>query len=287
MTTATTTTMTTATTTHAPDHDAATKTQRAISDSAATSIRIVANLPCGADPYAPPKQRLDLYLPQGTGFGMLCFVHGGGLMMGDKSLVRRLGVTCARAGIGVAALNHRLSPAVAHPAHITDVAAGVDWVVHNIARYGGDPARVAIAGHSSGAYLAALLLADTRYLGARSDTAKRVRAVIPISGFFHVERLAPERPKHVWGSDPAAWPDTSPATHVAAPQPPTLLLYADGDDAARRQESLDYGARLTALGGTVVVREIAGRDHRSIFTRMTAPDDPTLAAVLHFLRQHL
>ena len=81
--------------------------------------------------------------------------------------------------------------------------------------------------------------------------------------------------------------DTSPATHLAAPQPPTLLLYADGDDAARRQESLDYGARLTALGGTVVVREIAGRDHRSIFTRMTAPDDPTLAAVLDFLRQHL
>ena len=251
------------------------------------NVRIVAHLPCIADPYAPPKQRLDLYLPAGTDFPVLCFVHGGGLMLGDKALVRRLGVACARTGIAVVALNHRLSPAVAHPTHIQDIAAGVDWVARNIARHGGDATRIAVAGHSSGAYLAALLLADRRYLGQHAFDASRVRAVVPISGFFHVERLAPERPKHVWGSDAGKWSDTSPATHAGAPQPPTLLLYADGDDAARRQESLDYGARLQALGTTAVVQQIGDRDHRSIFTRMTSADDPTLAAMLTFLRQHL
>ena len=248
------------------------------------NVHIVANLPYGADPYAPPKQRLDLYLPAGANFPVLCFVHGGGLMMGDKAIVRRLGIACARAGIALAALNHRLSPAVAHPMHIEDIAAGVDWVARNIARHGGDAARIAIAGHSSGAYLAALLTADRRYLAP--SALVHIRAVVPISGFFHVERLAPERPKHVWGSDPHAWADTSPATHAAAPQPPTLLLYADGDDAARRQESLDYGARLRELGTTTVVREINGRDHRSIFTRMDRADDSALVAMLEFLAAH-
>ena len=251
------------------------------------AVHIVANLPYTGGLEAPPKHRLDLYLPAQAGFPTLCFVHGGALMMGDKRIVRALGLTCARAGIALAALNHRLSPDVAHPAHIQDIAAGVAWVLRNIGYHGGDAARIAIGGHSSGAYLAALLTAQDEHLTASASGAGSIRAVVPISGFFHVERVAPERPKHVWGEAAAAWPLASPATHVRAPQPPTLLLYADGDDAARRQESIDYGARLQALGAAVTVRMIAARDHRTIFTRMSHAADETVVAMLEFLRQHL
>ena len=254
-------------------------------------VRMIANLPYTGDAFASLRQRLDLYLPeQAAGrerFPMLCFVHGGALMMGDKSLVRSLGMCCARNGIAVAAFNHRLSPAVTHPAHIEDIAAAIAWVADNIGRHGGDATRIGIAGHSSGAYLAALLASDHRYLQRHGFDANRLRAVVPISGFFHVERLAPERPKHVWGEDSVGWTDASPATHLRSPHPPTLLLYADGDDEARRKESLDYGARLRDVNVVLEVQQIASRDHRSIFSRMTRPDDPAMHAMLRFLREHL
>ena len=263
-------------------------------ENAPGAIRIIADVPYVAGADAPAQQRLDLYLPTHAhdrpgqqGFPTLCFVHGGGLMMGDKRIVRSLGITCARGGVGLVAFNHRLSPDVAHPAHIDDVADAFAWVMNNISTYGGDNTRIAIAGHSSGAYLAALLGAAPARLQSRGVDTAALRAIVPISGFFHVERLAPERPKYVWGSAANVWTEASPATHARAPHPPTLLLYADGDDAARRQESLDYGARLASSGIEVNVQQIDQRDHRSIFTRMTDDADSTVAAMLAFLHQHL
>lgn len=55
---------------------------------------------------------------------------------------------------------------MSHPAHIQDVAAAFAWVKRNIRQHGGDSDRVIVIGHSAGAYLAALLATDSRYLAA-------------------------------------------------------------------------------------------------------------------------
>ncbi|HSG89781.1 MAG TPA: alpha/beta hydrolase [Pseudomonadales bacterium] len=247
------------------------------------------DLQWSAAPLADGRGLLDVYVPEGADRApVVIFVHGGALLFGDKSLVGHVGLRLAREGYVTVAINHRFSPAVQHPAHVQDAAAATRWVVDHIAEYGGDPQRIVLAGHSSGAYLAALLAVDGRWLDAAGVARERIRGLVPISGFFHVDRLAPSRPKHVWGEDPAAWVDASPAHRVTAPTPPTLLIHADGDDEARRTESVDFAAVLREHGGDpdsadVTQIEVKGRDHRSIFFVLGSAGDAATEALIPFL----
>lgn len=234
------------------------------------------------------RRTLDVYAPANAeGAAMVVFVHGGGLLFGDKTLIAHVGQRLAKSGIVTVAPNHRFSPAVKHPAHVEDAAAAVAWALKNASSLGADPRRVIIAGHSSGGYLVALLATDPRWLEAAGTDRKLLRAVAPISGFFHVPRLAPERPKSVWGEDPAVWEQASPAFHVDADVPPMLLLYADGDDAARKAENVDFATALRGQGAAEPrLIEVQQRDHRSIFTALNLPDDAAMAALLDFIEIH-
>jgi acetyl esterase/lipase len=239
--------------------------------------------------YADDKDKLDIYRPQGAkDAAVVVFIHGGALLRGDKSQQEHIGRFFAGHGYVTVCVNHRLSPGVVHPAHIEDAAASFAWVVRNIGRYGGDADHVALTGHSAGGYLAALLALDSRYLEARGLDTSAIKAVLPISGFFHVERLAPDRPKTVWGEEEEVWRQASPARYVSASAPPTLLLYADGDVAARRQESLDLAAELRSAGQSKVETvQIADRDHVSIWQLLGSAGDATGKHMLQFLGETL
>lgn len=208
-------------------------------------------------------------------------------MFGDKTLAAHVGQRLAAAGIVTVAPNHRFSPAVQHPAHVEDAATAVAWTVANAQSFGADPRRLILAGHSSGDYLAALLATDGRWLAAAGVGRQHLRGVAPISGFFHVPRLAPGRPKSVWGEDPEAWEQASPAAQVDAEVAPMLLLYADGDDDDRKAENVDFAQALRAAGATDPrLIEVRRRDHRTIFHALNLPDDPAMAALLDFIEAH-
>src|SRR3546814_8631076 len=76
-----------------------------------------------------------------------------------------LGRAFAAQGFVVAVPDYRLVPKVRFPAFVEDSAAAVKWVRAHIARFGGDPDRIVLAGHSAGAYNAAMLAVDPQWLG--------------------------------------------------------------------------------------------------------------------------
>lgn len=236
--------------------------------------------------YANDKDKLDIYAPSGASDApVFVFIHGGRLLNGDKDQQQHVGRTFAEQGFVTVCINTRLSPTVTHPSHAEDAAAAIAWVERNIAVYGGDPQRIALGGFSSGAYLSALVALDGRFLRAAGTRREVIRALVAISGFFRVDRIAPETPMSVWGEDQAVWRDASPAWHVSADAPPTLLVWADGDTDARRQESYDFATELLEHGARRVdTSEIADRDHRSIWSRIGSERDPTGSRVVSFLR---
>src|SRR5947207_3914086 len=119
------------------------------------------------DGSADPKHQLDLFVPPGTNWPVLIFVHGGGLTAGDKSLrvsgrdvYGNIGRFYASHGIGVAVINYRLQPKVNWRAQVEDVAQATAWVFSHLESYGADVNRLFLAGHSAGAQLSVRVALD-------------------------------------------------------------------------------------------------------------------------------
>jgi acetyl esterase/lipase len=231
---------------------------------------------------------LDIYMPEGAAdVPVVVFFHGGALRAGDKSFYQVVAQRLIPHGIGVISANYRLTPSVMHPAHVQDAAAATAWVVENIARYGGDPENVYVAGHSAGAYLAALLLLDPTHLGEHDLTPASIRGSIPISAFLYVEETAADRPKDVWGTDPADWLAASVTPHISTARGRMLLVYADGDSEWRRRQNDTFGEAMLAAGNhTVQVIEVPNRNHVSLMTGLNAPDDRIGDLIRRFIEEH-
>lgn len=205
---------------------------------------------------ADARQTLDAYAATASctgGCPVLVWVHGGGWRHGDKSMrgARNIAATWTAAGVTVVTLNYRLTPDVVHPAHIQDVAAGVAWTKRNIARFGGNPDRLFIMGHSAGAHLVALLGTNKSYLGAYGlDPARDLDGVFSIdtASYDLTDRQSLERPvrsmvDNAFGTDPAALADASPLQQVKRGQsyPPFIIAVvkqrANATEQCRKLES--------------------------------------------------
>ena len=250
-----------------------------------TEVRNVDYMPQAE--YRDGKDRLDLYIPAGLkNAPVILSLHGGVLMAGDRREETFVGQRFAAAGYLTVIPSYRLSPEVSHPAHIQDVAAAFAWVTRNIRRYGGDPDRIMVIGHSAGAYLAMLLAGDPRYLAAHQLSVHDIKGVVPVSGFFWVDKpgVAPDRPLDIWGTDRKTWIDASPAHYLRADLPPVLLIDTDGDEDWRQQQNADFAAALRAAGHRdVAIHTVLGRTHMSVWTDMSegAPEE-TSSAILAF-----
>ena len=110
------------------------------------------------------------------------------------------------------------------------------WARDNVARYGGDPKRISLAGHSAGAYQAAMLSLDRQYLAAAGVDPAIVRAAALLADpdrFLPLDR--DPRPRRTWR---LAQPARDPADHFRrADAPPMLLMHGTADTIVRPYNS--------------------------------------------------
>ena len=110
-----------------------------------------------------PAQVLDLFLPEGEGFPVLGYFHGGGLEAGSRKDFRIMAEYLCAHGVAVASADYRMYPSAAYPEFLRDSAAAAAWVKKHIGEYGGN-GRVYIGGTSAGGYISMMLCFDGRYL---------------------------------------------------------------------------------------------------------------------------
>ena len=88
----------------------------------------------------------------------LYWMHGGGLVMGDRFMDdQRFDVWCARHSMIAAVVEYRLAPEHPYPAAVEDCAAGLAWLVAHADELGMDRDRIGVGGASAGGGLAAAL----------------------------------------------------------------------------------------------------------------------------------
>ena len=110
--------------------------------------------------------------PGAAGLPVLVWIHGGSFMNGSGSVGAYDGTAFARSGVVCVTINYRLSATGflylsdgITNLGLLDQLAALRWVQDNIAAFGGDPARVTVAGESAGAMSVTTLLSMPRSEG--------------------------------------------------------------------------------------------------------------------------
>ena len=125
---------------------------------------------------------------------VLVFIHGGYWRSLDKADQSFIAPAFNRAGVCVLVPNYALCPGTPeHPVTIPQVTLqmvkALAWAWRNVARYGGDPRRITVAGHSAGGHLAAMMLACVWKVYARDLPATLVKSALSISGLHELESI--------------------------------------------------------------------------------------------------
>lgn len=149
-----------------------------------------AQLPCTLNvPYGPTlAETLDIFPASGAKAPVFVFLHGGywrALSSKDFSCVA-LGLQPL--GITTVVVNYALCPQVTVDEITRQVRAAVVWTYKNIDRYGGDPSRIAIGGHSAGAHLSAMCL-QTPWAAAYGLPPDPLAAALLVSGIYDIAPL--------------------------------------------------------------------------------------------------
>lgn len=142
---------------------------------------------CGV--YHPGTPQAQAALP------IIVYVHGGGFMVGTSDdtdfLTRKLSTQNHAVVVSV---NYRLAPEFPFPAGLDDCIAVYRWLLEHGAEVGGDPARVAVAGDSSGGNFAAAIALRACREGPRAPRAAILLGPvcdIRYEQYASFERLAP------------------------------------------------------------------------------------------------
>ncbi len=218
-----------------------------------------------------PRHRLDVYRPRAalSGAPVIVFLHGGRWRSGSKADYRLLGSALTRRGFVVVVPNARLAPAHRFPAWVEDGARAVRWTADHAAALGGDPARITLVGHSSGAHTVALLVLDERWLRAAGVPAGAVRGGVSLAG--PVDTTWTDADVQALMGPREGWPATYARTHVDGTASPLLLLHGAADAVVRPVGSRRLAARITAAGGCAPVRIYDGVGHVGLVVALGAP----------------
>ena len=219
---------------------------------------------------------LRIYRPIGEGtHPVVVFFHGSGFVVLDldshDNICRRL---CAGASCVVVSVDYRLAPEHKFPAATDDCLAATRWAAKHAGAYGGDEARMAVAGDSAGGCLAAVTA-----LRIRDEGGPALRGQLmwyPVTDY-------PSKPPGSYGAygsgfglthEGMLWfwdqylPESSAASHPHASPfrmqtmvglPSAYVIVAEFD--VLRDEGEAFAHRLNACGVEVVTGCQAGMNH--------------------------
>jgi acetyl esterase len=248
------------------------------------------------------EQKLRIYIPDAPApLPVVVYFHGGGFIAGNIDVAEEPNRALANdAGTIVVAVGYRLAPEHKFPAATDDTYAGLQWVAENIARYGGDPNRMAVMGDSAGGNLAAVAA-----LRARDDNGPDLQAQVLVYPAIDARADTDSKKEfkdgyvittadmdHFWenylpSEEHAEHPHATPSKATTLTGlPPALVLSTEYE--VLRDEAEAYGAQLAAAGVETRTIRFDGLLHGVYWMSGAIPRSQELhEAVVAFLREKL
>ncbi len=245
--------------------------------------RIVDGAAYGSD----ARQKVDVWAPRHSKgpLPVIIFFYGGSWNSGLRDGYAFAARALAARGFVVVVPDYRLVPQVRWPAFVEDGAAAVRWTTASIAAHGGDPARIAVMGHSAGAHIAMLLTLDRKW-----GVADRIKATVGLAGPYDFLPFTAGGAADAALGNATDLADTQPVHFARKDAPPLLLLHGDKDTTVLPRNSQRLANAVGDLGGHAEVKLYPGVTHVGILLGLSKPfrgKAPVLVDASHFLLKTL
>lgn len=222
---------------------------------------------------ADPRQRLDIYQPQppASGQPLVVFFYGGSWHRGDRKDYEFVGEALASRGVVTVLADYRLYPQVHYPDFLQDCAAAVAWAAREAGRHGADPRRLYVMGHSAGAYNAAMLALDARWLAQVGMSPAALAGWIGLAGPYDFLPIINPDVRPVF-NHPNYPPGSQPIGYASSSAPRTFLGAATTDTLVNPQRNTQQMAdKLRAAGVPVSLKFYHRVNHITLASAFARP----------------
>lgn len=183
-------------------------------------------------------QKIDIYLPEDYSIKdlpVLMFAHGGGWTHGYKEWMGFMAPSIVSLPAIFVSISYRLAPDSRYPDPLDDCFSALKWVYDNIERYGGNPQRLFIGGHSAGGHLSTLVALRRDMAESRGLPRDVIKGCLPVSTPFdlRVEKPEPgsseERVYQLFLRRPEDAAEASPIVHAKGNETPFFITHGSRD----------------------------------------------------------
>ena len=220
-------------------------------------------------------QAVDIYVPDAAKpkglfqikkkVPVLLYVHGGGWVKGSRRKVYNLPTYTNSRGYMLVSVSYRPVPKTNIDGQVNDVIRAIRWTRNNIKRYGGDPKKIAIMGHSAGSHLVSLVGVLKKAGSIKGVIANDVQAYDMVA-YASLRGGIDGVYARAFGSNPKNWIRWSPITYVnqSSGFPPFMVMYSKSHRPRRAIVSVAFAKALKRKGTRVTVFNGSRYTHGSI-----------------------
>jgi len=229
--------------------------------------------------YGPSeRQRMDLFLAGGENLPVVVFIHGGGWQRLTKAESAFAARCFTENGAHFIALDFDVLPHVTLHDMVRQVREGIAWIYRSISQYAGDHHRLVAVGHSSGAHLAGMLLAEG-WQGEFGLPEDVVKGTTLISGLYDLEPvLLSSRSEYVI-LDKLGEQRLSPLRQLGS-HGSVIVCHSEYDTDEFVRQSTEMRKACAQRGILAASLEIEGRNHFDVVESLASPEGQLARAVL-------
>lgn len=240
------------------------------------------------------RHRLDAYMPRGNapvgGWPTVLFFYGGTWRRGERAEYRFVGEALASRGILTLVADYRLFPEVRWPSFLEDSALAVRWALQQApaASLAVNPTKLYLMGHSAGAYNAAMLALDPRWLQAQGLQPSALAGWVGLAGPYDFLPLRDQDAQPVF-HHPHYPPNTQPI-ELVRPGAPRAFLAASVEDklVSTQRSTVSLARKLQEVQVPTTLRLYERVDHITLVGALSRPlrwMAPVLDDITTFIHQ--